>query len=282
MADFPEYEIQRSDDPLYLSEGGLEGYQREIIEEIDRIRNADIVIADIKGNNPKVAYQIGVRHSADRPTLHITSDPTSLPEVFRYRQFFSYFVFKDATSTRRMLKSIIERADYFASELCGARRPTFFSDSLSDRIITIADGISELRINSIAPYVDQLRKISEELRDQSHADGSKDDLVDQILKILSSIDEMIGSSRLGKLVVSGALAALVTGGGLAAAAVFSLSIAAWEGPKYFRAALDKYLSEKKAALSKPAGSRRSSPKPSAPRGSQRRTRPSDDTGDKPE
>jgi hypothetical protein len=70
-------------------------------------------------------------------------------------------------------------------------------------------------------------------------------LVDKALKILGSLDQIIGSSRLGKLIISGALAGMVTGGGLPAAIVFGLSLAVWEGPDAFKNALKDYFSKRR-------------------------------------
>jgi hypothetical protein len=88
---------------------------------------------------------------------------------------------------------------------------------------------------------------------QAHEEESesvvKDDiseLTNQVLYVLSQVDHLIGSSKLGKLVLAGAIAGLATGGGLAAAAVFTLSIAVWDGPAAFKAAVEAYTKQKQS------------------------------------
>ncbi|HMG80693.1 MAG TPA: hypothetical protein VK591_18560, partial [Xanthobacteraceae bacterium] len=110
----------------------------------------------------------------------------------------------------------------------------------------IAKAIADLRINSISEYVEQLQAVGHELRRQPETAPEEQlpEATKAILRILSQIDHVIGSSRLGKLVLAGAIAGLATGGGLAAAAVFTLSLAIWDGPAAFKAAIDKFNSLK--------------------------------------
>jgi hypothetical protein len=120
------------------------------------------------------------------------------------------------------------------------------SKELATRVDAVAGALADLRINSLAEHIEQLRFISDQLRKpESEADIQEvSDLTNKVLAILGEIDRVIGSSHLGKLVISGALAALVTGGGLAAATVFTLSIAVWDGPAAFKAAMEKLNSPK--------------------------------------
>jgi hypothetical protein len=46
---------------------------------VEDIRHADLVIADLTDLNPNAFYELGVRHSTPRPTIHIARQGTVLP-----------------------------------------------------------------------------------------------------------------------------------------------------------------------------------------------------------
>lgn len=55
-------------------------------EIVTSLHIADIVIADLSGNNPNVFYELGVAHSSARPTIMITQDIKALPfDINAYR-----------------------------------------------------------------------------------------------------------------------------------------------------------------------------------------------------
>lgn len=55
-------------------------------EIITSLYTADLVIADLTGNNPNVLYELGVAHSAGRIVVMITQDITNLPfDINTYR-----------------------------------------------------------------------------------------------------------------------------------------------------------------------------------------------------
>jgi len=58
-----------------------------ITKEIVRsLYSADVVIADLTGHNPNVFYELGIVHSAGRPTVMITQDLEKLPfDINTYR-----------------------------------------------------------------------------------------------------------------------------------------------------------------------------------------------------
>ncbi|MEO0618104.1 MAG: hypothetical protein AAFZ01_02365 [Pseudomonadota bacterium] len=49
------------------------------VDTINDIFDSDLVIADLTFHNPNVFYELGLRHSTKRPTIHIASHDTSLP-----------------------------------------------------------------------------------------------------------------------------------------------------------------------------------------------------------
>ena len=86
-------ERKRSDDIFdYLIEpvAKEKGYEtKRLIDEakpgfisgelMQRLYQADIVIADITGSNPNVFYELALRHSVARPFIHISEDTDNIP-----------------------------------------------------------------------------------------------------------------------------------------------------------------------------------------------------------
>lgn len=66
-----DFEIQRADK---LSEPGL--ITNQIIE---RIINADLVIADLSERNPNVFYELAIRHVAKKPYVHLIAHDEDIP-----------------------------------------------------------------------------------------------------------------------------------------------------------------------------------------------------------
>jgi hypothetical protein len=71
-------------------EGGEFGYTVKRADEdadpgmisdrmISDIINADLVVADLTGLNPNAFYELGIRHSAEKPVIHIAKAGTVLP-----------------------------------------------------------------------------------------------------------------------------------------------------------------------------------------------------------
>jgi hypothetical protein len=65
------FEIERAD---RLSEPGLITNQI-----IDRVINADLVIADLSERNPNVFYELAIRHIARKPYIHIIAHDEDIP-----------------------------------------------------------------------------------------------------------------------------------------------------------------------------------------------------------
>ena len=65
------YEVKRADE---ITAPGLITHQI-----IERLLDADLVVADLTGNNPNVFYEMAVRHAAARPIIHILTDGEVIP-----------------------------------------------------------------------------------------------------------------------------------------------------------------------------------------------------------
>src|ERR1700744_4521649 len=73
-----EFKVERADK---LSHPGLIDAQ-----VIHKLLTAEIVIADLTGLNPNVFYEIGIRHMAQKPIIHMHEAGQSIPfDVSLYR-----------------------------------------------------------------------------------------------------------------------------------------------------------------------------------------------------
>ena|SRR5947209_1612640 len=262
LARFPEYKI------LYRSALHVahDPDPRELLF------NADLVIADLTASSARALHDLGVRHATERDVISLA--PYSLHEDLMWPGQPAVLCRQDNLDLAR--ENLVTVIRGMTSNRVRKTRRRVSPTDFADRIEEIAEAIKLTRINSTAEHVEQLLRISHDLRSQSEQleERAINALTNQALLILQNLDELIGSSKLGKLVISGALAGLVSGGGVSAAAIFGLSIAVWEGSDYFRIALNKYLSGKKVS-SQP--SRRGS---FAPRISRHRGQVSGDVTDK--
>jgi hypothetical protein len=99
---FPDYRVKRADeDPR----PGLIDAQM-----INDLLNAELVIADLSLLNPNVFYEIGIRHMAQKPIIHMQLASGATPfDVSLYRAIpFGLKKPKDLDSARAALKKQVE------------------------------------------------------------------------------------------------------------------------------------------------------------------------------
>lgn len=74
-------------------------------EVIDKILNAEIVIAEVSVHNPNVYYELGVSHTIGSKTILIATDPGKLPFYLRPQRVLVYTTDKQG---RRQLRNDLE------------------------------------------------------------------------------------------------------------------------------------------------------------------------------
>ncbi|MDF0499073.1 hypothetical protein [Bradyrhizobium yuanmingense] len=102
MTEFPEYKVHRADK---LSQPGLIDTQ-----VITHLLNDDLVIADITTLNPNAFYEIGIRHRAQKPIIHMHKSGEKIPfDISAYRSIeFSLARPTDLRAARVALKAAVE------------------------------------------------------------------------------------------------------------------------------------------------------------------------------
>ena len=70
-ADEFKYKVKRADED---ADPGMIGDR-----VVSDIINADLVVADLTDLNPNAFYELGIRHSTEKPTIHIAKSGTALP-----------------------------------------------------------------------------------------------------------------------------------------------------------------------------------------------------------
>ncbi len=94
--------------PYQLTRADLMGAPGIITNDVvNAIVNSDVCIADLTGLNANVFYELGIAHSAKRPTIHIASSSTTLPfDNLGYRAIlFDPFDWHSQEGARSDLKS---------------------------------------------------------------------------------------------------------------------------------------------------------------------------------
>jgi hypothetical protein len=102
MAQFPDFRVKRADeDPR----PGLIDAQL-----INDLLTADLVIADLTGLNPNAFYEIGIRHMAQKPIIHMQLAGETIPfDVKLYRAItFSLKRPQDIKTARERLRRQVE------------------------------------------------------------------------------------------------------------------------------------------------------------------------------
>src|SRR5260370_13831809 len=102
MAEFPQFRVKRADEE---TRPGLIDVQM-----IDDLLNADLVIADLSLLNPNAFYEIGIRHMAQKPIIHMQLIGEDIPfDVSLYRAIkFSRTRYSEIEKARVDLKHAVE------------------------------------------------------------------------------------------------------------------------------------------------------------------------------
>lgn len=212
---------------------------------ISALTLSDLVLASVTDTNENVLYELGIRHSTRKPTIHFVMKEDRIP--WSLSNTGAIVVDLDEPGLNRARDELRSALEHFLSENAPKKRSRTAkrqipqqvgsSDELAQRIDIIAKSISDLRLNSTAKYVEQLYRISRSLRDSKDTPVVVEKAVKQTLPILANFYETIGSGTAAQVIVSGAVAGLVSIGGWPTVAAYTLTLAVWQGKDVFKEAL---------------------------------------------
>jgi nucleoside 2-deoxyribosyltransferase len=100
---------ERVDEQIY-SEGILE----RIYRQIDL---ADIIIADMTGQNPNVFYEVGYAHAKGKLCIHLTTDSDDIPFDLKHKRHIVY-----EGSINKLKNELIEELNWAKSEIQNIRK----------------------------------------------------------------------------------------------------------------------------------------------------------------
>jgi len=118
-------------------------YDGTILQRIyNQIAKADIIIADMTGQNPNVFYEVGYAHALGKTTVLVTKDTADIPFDMKH---FPHIVYGDEISTLR--KDLIRRLkSYVASPPKAHEAPTIDIDLyLGDTSLASGDVVYEYK-----------------------------------------------------------------------------------------------------------------------------------------
>jgi hypothetical protein len=103
LKDYDQFKVKRADrDPR---PGNIDSHM------INDLLDADLVIADLSFSNPNAFYEIGIRHMAQKPIIHMQLEKEPMPfDVSLFRTIrFSRLRFADVEKAKEDLRSALEQ-----------------------------------------------------------------------------------------------------------------------------------------------------------------------------
>jgi hypothetical protein len=146
---FPRYKVVRADE--IMQQGNISS------QVINRLFDAELVIADMSLENANAFYELAIRHMKRLPTIHMIRAGEEIPfDVFPYRAVqFSYTDPSELEAAKFELRSVVEETlkEGFVVEnpITHARGRVEFEEHASPAMKTLADEIEGIRgrLNSV-------------------------------------------------------------------------------------------------------------------------------------
>jgi hypothetical protein len=222
-----------------------EAVGQEFPESIDDVA---LVIADLSGITHAAIFELGMRYSADRPTVFISEEgyePLSRIENFKvvyYRQDSNIDQEESEAQLVAAIKEALDNERHSLAPVPPQRRltPKQVRARLTARILEAADALRLLRINSAMDTIIELENIAHELEQvpEDKIGPALESTVDGFLKILARFSSQLASIRGSRMLISGLISVVLGGAGYSAVAVFAISLAFWEGKEAFLKAVE--------------------------------------------
>ena len=140
-----EYTVRRAD---HISTPG--SITNQLILDVI---NADLVIADLTGLNPNVMYELGIRHAARVPTIHIIENGQRLPfDLSTHRTIFLNH--NDLDSADNARRSIVSQIEDVHDNPTGWDNPVTVALNVSE-----LHGSDQIQDRTLAEIVEELQEI---------------------------------------------------------------------------------------------------------------------------
>ncbi|RYG20586.1 MAG: hypothetical protein EON96_00715 [Caulobacteraceae bacterium] len=154
----------------------------------EALQNADVCVADLSALNANVFYEVGVRHTLQKPIIHIAEEGTSLP--FDNAQHEAHFYDLTEVGSLQRLRSVL------VTQLSAALAPGFaVSNPLTTALGTIAVSESgDSRDQIFSQLAERVDAIERDVRNRGGAFASSDP---QRMKAADAIRNLIGELLTG-------------------------------------------------------------------------------------
>ena len=176
---------------------------------VNAILDSELAIADLSFLNPNVFYEIGIRHSAALPIIHMAADGTRLPfDNAPYRTImFDLSDWDGIIAARESLTAAVDAVlakDYTPQNpVTNARGQAVLAASSDDRDQILAEMRSELML-----VRHSLRDVRDEM-DRSkrrRISRQRDDILrDRLAQGITSIPAYTASDKIGRSVIGAAM-----------------------------------------------------------------------------
>lgn len=107
----------------------------------EKLKTADIVIADLSGNNPNVTFELGFRYAQEKPFVCISSNPTSAgfwPRTFKITDYTSDdaigLIKQDIQEAYRLIRNRLKTEEKLEELVKGIRKEGEFENPFQDRV----------------------------------------------------------------------------------------------------------------------------------------------------
>lgn len=125
---------------------------------IDKLRNDELVIADLTDNNPNVFYELAIRHAVRKPIIHMIKEGERIPFDLSHQNCIQYETGnpKERISIRHQLEEQIQALE---------ENPEAFHNPLTISIMleTVRNNDEALGI-SVSEILNQIHEVRRELR----------------------------------------------------------------------------------------------------------------------
>jgi hypothetical protein len=220
---FSEFEVDAKElDPLTIG------------DTIEKINEADLVIASLQGFPEEIINGFASRQLIGLPTVLMAATGVKLSANEAELRHLTFDQNADVDINRGALTREIERVlqPYAPATMTKGKL------ELAQRVITVADAIANLRINSLGDYVQELRGIGQQIRELPDEAGGLNELSVRALRIVANLFDALGTEQGAQVIIAGAAAGILGAGGWSSAVIFGLTLAAWKGKDAFMAALE--------------------------------------------